>query len=257
MIKNCIIYKYSDESLKEWELDKNCFEEASLGKCLQLASGFTKRKLEAYMNLVKNERISLEEEAKNYYTVKFSCEFRAPKLIAAGAPPPFVPVNINIWVRKKSGFVISFDAGRKLSESAIALLSYIATEDPSSIEQIRLEKEDFLRLMNWILADSHSIPSGIKRITMHDVDEGGIKFKQIVLNSSRLENSPLFNRLLNSASVITNLGFITPPLSANSRPLSCRVNYWGGLTIYTPDLLASEISELIGVFETLLVRGDK
>lgn len=228
----------------------------TLKKCLHQASGFMKRRAEAFVSLVKNERISLEKETKTHYLISFSGEFRAPKLIAAGEAP-FVPINFKIWVRKKSGFVISFDAGRKLSGPAIALLSYITTEDPSSIEQVRLEKEDFLRLKDWILADTHSIPGEIKRIAMRDVSESGVKFKQIILSSSKLENSPLFKRLSNSASAITNLSFTTPQLSATSRSLSCRVNYWGGLTIYTRNLLDSEISKLIGTFETLFEKGDE
>lgn len=228
---------------------------ATLEKCLPYASGFMKKKVEAFLGLVKNERISLDSETESHYTVRFSCEYQMPKLIAAGTPPPFVPVSVEIWLRKENGIVISFDAGRKLSGSAIALLSYITTEDPSSIEQVRFGKEDFLRLMNWLLANTHPTPGEIKRITMHDIDEGGINFKQIVLNSPHLENSPLFNRLLESASVITNLGFVSPPLSPHSRHFTCRLNYWGALTIYTPNLLESEIFNLMKSLDILFEGG--
>ena len=134
----------------------------------------------------------------------------------------------------------------------MALLSYATTGDPSLIGHIKLAKEDFLKLKDWILADNHPIPGGIRGIAMHDIEEGPIKFKQIVLNSPQLEDSPLFNRLLDSASAIANLAFTTPPLSSTSRSLSCRINYWGGLTIYTPSLLDSEIAELIKVLEKLV-----
>jgi len=60
-------------------------------------------------------------------------------------------------------------------------------------------------------------------------------------------------RLLDSASAIANLAFTTPPLSSTSRSLTCRINYWGGLTIYTPNLLDSEIAELIEIFEEILL----
>lgn len=252
MIKNCIIYKYSDEFKNAWKMDPNKLSKTTLKKCLQEAHSFSRKKIEALMKLTKNERISLKEEMQSYYIATFSCEFRVPKLIAAGVSPPFVPVNFKIWLRKKSSWVIPFDAGRKLSGATITLLSHATTGNPSSIEPIKLEKEDFLNLKDWLLADSHSVTGQIKRITMLDVIENSVKFKQIVLNSPRLETSKLFNRLLNSASGISNMSFTTPLLKSSSRPLSCRINHWGCLTIYTPDLLDSEISELIKIFEMLL-----
>jgi len=253
MIKNCIIYKFSDESKDARNVDKSRFSESNLEACFQEASGFARKRIEAFMTLVQNEKISLEEETQTQYVATFSCEFRAPKLIVAGNPPPFVPVSFRVWLRKGNPFVISFDAGRKSSGASMALLSYATTGDPSLIEHIKLTKEGFLKLKDWALANSRPIPGGIRGITMHDIEEGTIKFKQIVLNSPQLEDSPLFNRLLDSASAIANLSFITPPLNSANRPLSCRINYWGGITIYTPNLLDSEIGELIGIFEKILL----
>lgn len=241
-----------NESKDTWKIDANKFSKSTLKQCLQVAHGFSRKKIEALKELTRNERISLKEETKSHYIAAFSCKFRVPKLIATGLSPPFVPVNFNIWLRKKSSWVVSFDAGRKLSGAAITLLSHATIGNPSSIESIRLEKEDFLGLKDWVLAESHTVPGQIKRITMHDIVENSVKFKQIVLNSPGLEISKLFNRLLNSASAIANLSFTTPPLKSTSRSLSCRINHWGCVTIYTPNLLDSELSELISIFERLI-----
>lgn len=251
MIKNCIIFKYSDKFKNNWNITKSRFSQSTLKKSLEEAQGFAKPKIKALIELTRNEKIRLKEEKPDFYVMTFSCDFRTPRLLAAGVSPPFVPVNFKIWLRKKTSWVIPFDAGRKLSGAAVALLSYATTGNPSSIENIRLEKEDFLRLKDWLLEDSHSIPGQIKRITMHDIEENSIKFKQIVLNSPQLEKSALFNHLLNSASAIANLTFATPPLKSSSRSITCKINYWGCITIYTPELLDSELSELIEIFEGL------
>lgn len=252
MIKNCIIYKYSDKFKDIWDVDKKRFRQSTLEKCLQKAEGFTKRTIESFNELSKNEKLSLAKDKKSHYVANLSCEFRAQKFMAAGEIiPPFIPVNFNIWLRKKSSWVISFDAGRKLSGVGIALLSYATTGNPSSIEHIKSEKEDFLKLKNWLLSPSHSIPGQIKRITLHDTEHDSIRFKQIVLNAPQLDRSKLFNRLTDSASAILNLSFITPPIKSTSRSLNCKINHWGGITIYTPNLLDSELSELITVLEGL------
>ncbi len=249
MIKNCIIYKYGDEFINRWKIDKNSIAQSSLESCLKVAKGFTKKKIEALIELAKNESLLIESETKKHYEFTTLCEFKVPKLLASGVSP-FVPVNFKIWLRKDSSKVITFDAGRKLSGVGIALLSFTTTGNPSSIEHIRIEKNDFLKLKDWILSDKKG---QIKRITMHNIEKDDVKFKQVVLSSNQLEFSSLFNDLLNKASAIANLSFTTPLLETTNRQLSCRVNYWGGLTIYTPNLLDSELSELIEVFEKLIV----
>lgn len=252
MIKNCIIFRYSDESTDVQKLDRNSLSDTDLKKCLATASGFAKRRIDGFLKLVRNEALSLEEETKSHYVMNYSCEFRAPKLMAAGGPPPFVPVNFKVWLRKNSPFVISFDAGRKMSGGAMALLSYNTTGNPSSIEHVKLEKENFLRLKEWILPGSYATKGEIKHISMRDVEGDKVKFKQVVLSAPQLQDSPLFNQFLRSASAIASLSFATPPLNSTSRALSCRLNYWGSLTIYSPDLLDSEIAELIQALEKVI-----
>lgn len=249
MIKNCIIYRYSDEFANVQKVDGNSFSGANLKKCLETASGFAKRRIDGLMKLVRNEELSLIEETRSHYVINYSCEFRMPKLTAAGGPPPFVPVIFKIWLRKNTAYVISFDAGRKLSGSAMALLSYTTAGNSSSIKHVRLEKENFLRLKEWILPDSPAARGEIKHISMRDVQGDKVKFKQIVLNAPQLQDSPLFNQFLDSASAVASLSFATPLLDSTSRSLSCRINYWGSLTIYSPDLLDSEITELVQALE--------
>lgn len=249
MIKNCIIYKYGDEFINRWKIDKNSVAKSSLESCLIAAKGFTKKRIEALIELAKNESLLIESETQKHHEFTTLCEFKVPKLLASGVSP-FVTVNFKIWLRKDSSKVITFDAGRKLSGVGIALLSFATTGNPSSIEHIRIEKNDFLKLKDWILSNEKG---QIKRITMHNIEKDDVKFKQVVLSSNQLESSSLFNDLLNKASAIANLSFTTPLLKTTNRPLSCRVNYWGGVTIYTPNLLDSELSELIEVLEKLIV----
>ncbi|MHA1267833.1 MAG: hypothetical protein ACTSRS_21560 [Candidatus Helarchaeota archaeon] len=252
MIKNCIIYTFSKEFKNKWYIDENKINQSKLADCIKKARGVPKPKVRALIELAQQEKLSLLEETKEHYIFTTSCEFRVPKLLAAGASP-YVPVNFNIWLRKESSLVITFDAGRKLSGVGITLLSYATTGTPSSIEHIQLNKNDFLELKNWLLSGEYS--NQIRRITLQNIEYEGRKFKQIVLSANQLEDSSLFNNLLDSSQAVANMSFITPPLDSSKRPLSCRINHWGGITIYSPNLLDSEISELIGIFEKLFHRN--
>lgn len=248
MIKNCIIYRYSEKFKNKWKVDNNKISESKLKDCLEKAVGLPKPKIKALTEISRNEKISLEGERNEHYIFEVSCEFRVPKLLAAGVSP-FVPVNYKIWLRKESSTIVTFDAGRKLAGVGIALLAYATTGDLSSIEHLKLDKINFIKLKDWLLTNE---PQGqIRRVTFQNIEYQNMKFKQIALSANQLEDSDLFLKLFDSAQVITNMSFITPPLSASNRPLSCRINYWGGITIYTPNLLDSELSELIRIFEKL------
>lgn len=252
MIKNCIIYKYSDEFKNRRVIAQQSFPGSTLERCLQEVQGSRRNRIQAFTELAKNERLSLDGESKEHYVATCTCEFRSRRFVAAtDAPPPFVPVSFTIWLRKETPWIISFDAGRRLSGAAIALISYATTGSPMSIEHFKLEKQDFLRLKEWLLGEDNPTPGEIKRITMRDIEENSVRFKQIVLNSARLETSQLFNRLLDFSSAVSDLTFATPSMKSTSRSLTCKITYWGSLTIYTPELLDSELSELIGNLENL------
>lgn len=248
MIKNCILYRYSKEF--KWEVNRSKLRQCKLEDCLKKAVGFSKPKIKALTVIAKKENISLVEETNKHYIFTASCEFKVPKLLATNVSP-FVPTEFKMWLRKKSSMVATFDAGRKLSGVAITLLSHSTTDNPSAIEFVKLDKSNFLTLKRWLL--SNKMPGQIKQITMQNIEHKGLKFKQIVLSANRLEDSNLFTSLLDTALIVKSMAFITPPLDSSGRSLSCRLNYWGGLTIYTPNLLDTEISEFIGIFEKIFV----
>lgn len=218
---------------------------------MKASKGFTRRRIRALTSFARNERLSLSGDSPTHFILSTSCRFRTRKLLAAGVSP-FVSVNFGIWLRKKSGFVVAFDAGRRLSGVGVSLLSHATTGIPSSIQNVKFDKDDFLQLKDWILLGELG---QIKRITMHDIKKDDTQFKQIVLSSNRLQDSSLFNDLLDMTSAIANLTFNTPRLESSGRSLSCRLNYWGGLTIYSPSLLESELSELIGSLEKTIGKS--
>ncbi len=252
MIKNCVFYKLSDE-VKEWNINRKEISNSDLVSCLDVANARTKKKLNALIALTQKEKISLEKETNQEYVIDVSTEFRARRFIAAGKiPTPFIPVNYKIWLRKNSSWAISFEAGRKLSSVGISLLSFALTDSPSMFENIKLERDNFINLKDWTLSQKHGISGHIQKISLRNAQYDSIKFKQIILNSPGLEASKLFSGLTDSAQSISELSLITPPIPSTSRQIKCKINHWGGLTIYTPDMMNSELSDLIEIFENQL-----
>jgi len=71
-----------------------------------------------------------------------------------------------------------------------------------------------------------------------NVEFEGAKFKQIVLSSLNLQGTSLFSELLSKANAVASITFVTFPIGDFNRPISCRLNYWGGL-IYTHQMFST------------------
>lgn len=220
------------------------FIHSKLSDCLLNSDSKNKAKINALNQIANKEKVNLLKDTKEHYVIETSCDFKTRKLLAAG-DSPFISVKYPIWVRKDNPYVITFDAGRKLSNIGIALVSYATTRNPSYIQNLKIDKDTFLKLKDYVLEDDGEI----SRITLKNVNYNNDRFKQIILSGSQLENSNLFNKLSSSAENIDNISFLTPILKGSGRPLRCKINHWGGLTIYTPDLLEAELSALINMFE--------
>jgi len=249
MLKNIIIYRYSDKERNNWKVDEDRIKSSNFENCLINDKGYYQKRIENLISKTENESISLDFSGNEYHRFTVSCLYKSGS-IQASDETPFIPVLFEMILRNESSFILCFDSGKNLSKVGTTLLANATTGNPSAIEHILLNKQNFTDLQNWVL--SGSLPGQIKRMTMHNVEYGYFRYKQIVLRSENLQNSELFKSLYPSTPIVTNMSFSTPLLRASGRSISGRINYWGGLTIYSGGLLESELFELIRVLERIL-----
>jgi len=251
MIKNCIIFCYGKTYQNQWKINPTELSKIRLEKILKISSGFTTKRIKSLLSLAKSEVLSFTKEDSNKVVLKLNCKFRSKRLLAAGElEPPLVPVIVPIWIRRKSNWVVTFDAGRRLSWVAAILLAYASTGNPSGIENNKFTRDDFYKLILWLQLNNGLI----RRITLYNVQENSVKFKQIVMNSPQLEQSRSFQQFIKSCQGIGDISFTLPPLPATSRSLSCRLNYTGTLTVYTPNPFESEISAILKLIEQIILK---
>jgi len=248
MLKNVIIYRFKDEERNNWNIDETKIKESSFEDCLTKENGYNRRKIQGLIENTENESITLDFSGNEYHRFTVSCLYKSGS-IQASDENPFVPAYYEMILRNNSSFVLCFDSGKYLSKVGITLLANATTDNPQAIEHISINKEKFNDIINWVL--SGSLPGDIRRITMQQVEHGYFRYKQIVLSSNDLQNTDLFKDLYPSSPIITNLSFSTPLLRTSGRSISCRLNYWGGLTIYSGGLLESELFEIITSLENI------
>ncbi len=249
MIRNCITYRFEKGTARSSDLAPK-LRAISLSGLLPSASAPERRRLEDFATYSRKERITPRTGTRGFSLFEFACEARVRRLTASGeVEMPFVPARFQVWLGKKIPWVVVFDAGRKLSAVANAMLGAAAADDTTSIKPVKLPKQVFEGLKDWTQSASSGQPGSISRVTLENVSSGKANFQQVVLRAAGLETSPIFRDFFGAALNVSNMTFVTPKLRAASRSINCKISYWGGITLYTADVLDAEIEELLGALD--------
>ena len=205
------------------------------------------------LELVKSGELKFVRETKNLNMFTFSCVFQLPRPLAA-KKVAYTEIVSDLWQQKKGNLVASFNAPKKMSKVAIALLSYATLGDPFLIKATLLSRSDFLKLNDYILnrgGDLRQLIFG----GIRGQDSEGAEIKQFRLSGSKLEKLSGFKNILENTSKIRLLGFAFKP-SAECREIRFRIIYWGGGQLYSPpDPLSHEILEFLNLFDHTLIPG--
>lgn len=239
MIRNYVLYEIDGGALEQIDLHTGTKLNTSLDECSKIAVGRMKPTIRSLRELASNEEVIFESKKGDSYEFEVKANFRTRKM-QASQMAPMVQTSFRISLYKTMNTVISFDAGRKLSTLGTLLLSYGLGENVTIIRRLKTLKNDFEELSNWITKNG----GFVKRITFGDIETRDLKYKQIILRAEHLEESKLFPELISSSKAISNITFTTPLLKSTGRSLTCRLNEWGGLTVYTKDPLEHEIVEI-------------
>lgn len=205
------------------------------------------------LELAKSGELKFVRDTEYLNKFTFSCNFQLPTPLAAKSVR-YTEIVSDLWQQKTGNFAISFNAPKKMSKVAIALLSLATFGDPFLIKTTLLSRVDFLKLNDYIL----SMGGDLRQLIFWGIkgqDKSEAQIKQFRLSGTKLEKMPGFYELLNNASKIRLLGFGFKP-STESREIRFRLIHWGGGQLYSPpDPLSHEIFEFLNLFDQNLISG--
>lgn len=198
------------------------------------------------LELVKEGRLEFIRQSMSLNLFHFSCEFQLPRPLAATSVG-YAKMGLELWQQRQGIFMASFNAPKRLSKIAVAMLSQLMYGDPFYIRPYSLTRNDFLKLRELIME---------KKGDLKQLIFGGIKnekgqeanITQFRLSGSKLDKMEGFNDLLEHSAKIKCLGFSVKP-TLESREISFRIIDWGGGQFYHPtDPLDHEILEFLQLF---------
>jgi hypothetical protein len=181
----------------------------------------------------------------------FSCKFQLPQPKAV-REAMYGNYSCDIWQMRNGSIVASLDAPKKLSKIIFTLLSYATQGDPLLIRPLRLMRQDYISLKDYILSKNGDLRQLILG-ELRDVPKETAHIRQFRLSGSHLEKLVGFDDLLMRTKKIQLFGFGFKP-TQECRELRFRLIDWGGGQLYSPpDPLDHEILEFLNIFNKTLL----
>lgn len=266
MIRTCLLYEITSPSNSQQRLDANRFKSARLNEVIQNAKGATRLRAQSLADLIRQESLSPPRSGPHRLETILRCMYPAGHLVAAGPQmPPHVPVEVTIWMRRTSRWVVVFDAGRRLAWTAALLIAWATVGDPGVIQPVRIGSHRFEALETWLQDEDHPIPGHLTRAVLYGAHVGNTEYEQTLLSAPHLEVTDLYKKLRQTAKAIGYLTFVSPLFDGARRQLTCRLYRGGYLTVYGKnqtmtdvDLLLRELEGTIGLIqEDVVSKGDR
>lgn len=159
-------------------------------------------------------------------------------------------IEHDVWVRTSSNMLIVLDSpSRRISNAIGQLVSLKLFNDPSLILPLRLERRHVEAIESWITAKEHEVAGNIIRVTFRRASINGSVVEEISLKKEGLDATEIYPKLKSSAHTIASITFVTPLLPEIGRRITCRIDSYGGLLIYTPNLREVDLEVLINKLE--------
>jgi hypothetical protein len=154
--------------------------------------------------------------------------------------------EFEIW-QHKDGLSVVVNAPRELAELSATLLSIVKCNDPFAIRLYKLNKENFVTLIQYVRSLGGKVTVlQLRYVKTEDMGE----LSSLKISGKTMEGQNV-DKLLSAARKVTRVGFYLPNLGGEG--FKFWIGHWGGGTIYTPVILEPRhIWCLIRFFENSL-----
>jgi len=151
--------------------------------------------------------------------------------------------EFEIW-QHKNGLSLVVNAPRELAELSATFLSVVRCRDPFAIRLHKLNKEDFITLIQYVRSLGGKVTVlQLRYVRTEDMGE----LSSLKVSGKDMEEQNI-EKLLSAARKVTRIGFYIPNLGGEV--FKFWVGHWGGGTIYMPlTLEPHHIWRLIDFFE--------
>jgi len=160
---------------------------------------------------------------------------------------PRVPVEVTIWLRRVSGWLVVFEASRALGDAGVYLAAQAMANDVSAVAHLSLDQTHWLAIAGWLANQGGELLGG----RFYKTKAGGTDLESIALRRSPNSDPVLLRESFENAQGIGELLLETPDIEASGGGLKCRVGRSGNIRVYGNEITDPMIDSLLGELEGL------
>lgn len=196
---------------------------------------------------LQDERLDGPRPRPGHWEITLHGKWPARRITVAPGPLPRVPVEVTIWLRRVSGWLVVFEASRALGDAGVYLAAEALANDVSAAAHLSLEQAHWLAIASWLAQRGGDLLGG----RFYKTKAGGTDLESIALRRSPNSDPALLRESFENAQGIGELLLETPEIEVAGSGLKCRIGRSGNIRVYGGEITDPMIDSLLGELEEI------
>jgi len=196
---------------------------------------------------LQNERLDGPRPRPGHWEMTLHGKWPARRITVAPGPLPRIPVEVMIWLRRVSGWLVVFEASRALGDAGVYLAAQALANDVCAVAHLSLEQAHWLAIAGWLTKQGGDLLGG----RFYKTKAGGTELESITLRRAPHSDPALLRESFENAQGIGELLLETPEIEAAGGGLKCRIGRSGNIRVYGSQITDPMIDSLLGELEEL------
>ncbi len=230
---------------------KERLQRARLAKITKAAPSRLSRLLRDLADNLKGEQIEGPRNRPGHWEMTLHAKWPARRVTVAPAPPPYLNVEVPIWFRKTSGWLIVFEANRALSDAGVFLVADALSGNVETVSSLSLAQPHWNAIAAWLERAGGELLGG----RFYKTRAGGTDLEWIALRRAPESDPSLLQESFEGAKGVGELLIQTPHIDSVDAKITCRIGRTGNVRVYGNDISDGTIEalllELEGVWEEI------
>ncbi|MEX2218835.1 MAG: hypothetical protein WD749_08750 [Phycisphaerales bacterium] len=195
------------------------------------------------------ERLDGPRQHRGHTELTLRGKWPPRRLTVAPGPSLPIPIEVPIWLRRTSRWLVVFEASRALSDAAAFMVASVFAGDPAQVAALQLQPDHWKRLDGWVNSGREKgLLLGGK---FYKAAPLGCDVDWIALRSSAESGARLVRESFQSARGIGEMLIRTPAIEAANGSLTCRIGGGGGVRIYGAEVTDAMVDALLFELEQI------
>ena len=241
MIKTFRLYQLKELSKITVAKASERLRNARLRKIAKTAPPRLARLLSDLADNLKSERLEGPKSRHGHWEITLHGKWPARRVTVAPGALPYLPIEVSIWLRRTSGWLVVFEANRSLCDAGVYLIAEALSGDVAMVTPFSLHRGHWDAITAFLDDGEGDFIGG----RFYKTKAGGTDLEWIALRRSPGSDPKLLRQSFQQAEGIGELLIQTPYIDSIDASITCRIGRTGNIRIYGTEISDSVVDALL------------